>query len=180
MINYKQFKTFIVVPSLKAIDLYSEEATNLLLEICAQESKGLTYINQMGMDTTEVGGIGPYQMQKNCHNDIWSNYLEPHCKGDKANKVAKITNKMIDFCKIPHDPDADIMQYNLRYATCMCRIFWLRIPESIAMNLEGRSQQWKRFYNTVRGAGTEQEYISSYYAFIGAKGSVTPLGGNGG
>jgi len=41
-----------------------------------------------------------------------------------------------------------------------CRLFYMLIPEPIPTNIPLRADYWKKYYNTVKGAGTAQEYIT--------------------
>ena len=65
MIDFKQFKEHVVVPTLKYLDSeipYSEEAVDLLMMTCAHESRGGTDLRQKGM-TGKEGAFGVYQME---------------------------------------------------------------------------------------------------------------------
>ena len=68
MIDHKQFRELIIRPSLMPLDLYSEDAEELLIGICAHESKGGTYLMQ------KDGGpaAGFFQMEPETYTDLWN------------------------------------------------------------------------------------------------------------
>ena len=164
MFNCGQFRKLIVQPVLKAIDLYSPEAEELLIGTCAQESHGGTFlfqvINKPIIDVeASPYAIGIYQMEKATHDDIWKYFLPGH---------KDLSNKLLDFCKI-EAPTADMMIYNLYYATAMSRVFYRRIAEAIPADLKGQAEYYKKHYNTNAGAATIREYVLNYYNFNGIK-----------
>ena len=72
-------------------------------------------------------------------------------------KVLEITSS-----KTPYYTDEIL--YNLRYATAMARIHYLRVKESLpnTNDVAGLAKYWKLYYNTPLGRGTEEEFIKNY------------------
>jgi len=131
---------------------YSIQAENLILGTGAHESMGWTKRKQMG------GGpaLGLFQMEPNTFNDIVNNYLRYHPNiVEKIKQIAK-TNVLSSVDLINND----------KLAICMCRVHYLRVPEPIPNDLSGWAKYWKKWYNTAKGRGTEQEFIKNYKRYI--------------
>ena len=148
--NIKQLRNELIRPILDYLELYSKKAEDLLLGTACQESHAGEYIRQLGCKG-EVGAFGIYQMELATHNDIWDNYLK--YKDDLALKVSKL--------KCPTMTDAQNLEYNLAYATAMCRIHYYRVKEAIPEGTYGQAQYWKKYYNTELGKGTVEEYLQN-------------------
>lgn len=151
MINVSQLRDFIIKPTLKSIDLYSDAAENLLIGTCAQESKLGTYIKQVNGPA-----LGIYQIEPATHKDVWENYLE--FKPELANKVLLIGEK--------HDASLIV---NLAYSTAIARIIYLRAPAELPLadDIGGLANYWKKYYNTELGKGKASEFIDNYRKLVG-------------
>ena len=130
------------------------KATNLLLGTAAQESHCGDYILQIG------GGpaLGIFQMEPTTHNDIWKNYLEIK---------PTLARQILDHCNMM-TPHVNALVYNLRYAICMARVHYLRIPHPLPdeNNVKALAHYWKEYYNTQLGMGTEEEFIRNYGRYV--------------
>ena len=142
----------LIEETLREIDLYSEDAVNLLLGTAAQESQLGKYIKQLGNGPA----LGIFQMEPNTFNDIRNNYL-----GYRP----ALVGALIHFCNIS-DWDSAQLVYNLKLAICMARIHYLRVPNALPGNLKGYAKYWKKYYNTPLGAGTEGEFVANYEKYI--------------
>lgn len=49
-----------------------------------------------------------------------------------------------------------------RLAVLMARIHYCRVPEPIPEGLAEQSVYWKRYYNTIEGHGTPEQYLNSW------------------
>ena len=154
MIAVNDFKTYVIQPALKALDLYSPAAEELLLGTALQESR-LMYLRQLGKGPAR----GVFQMELATHNDIWQNYLQ--YRNELALKVAKLG----------HAVNADAMMTDMLYAAGMCRIHYLRVPAKLPDqgDYEGQAAYWKEYYNTFEGAGTEEEYLDNWNSYAGVR-----------
>ncbi len=153
MINNSQLRELIIQPVLKSMNLYSQEAEDLLVGTCAQESKAGTYLAQI-----KGPALGIYQMEPATHRDIWNRYLGSN---------RDLMRSLLGICRLQYMPDAGTMIHNLYYATAMCRVHYRRVPDEIPKDLVGQAKYWKEFYNSPLGAGTEEEYIKNYRTFMG-------------
>lgn len=66
------------------------------------------------------------------------------------------------------DIRAGVMVYNLRFAAAMCRAHYSRVKEPLpdANDLFELGRYWKKYYNTEKGAGTVDEFVSNYLRYI--------------
>lgn len=151
MIDKRQLRS-LVSETLKEIELYSEDAVNLILGTIAQESAGGQYIRQLNNGPA----LGICQMEPSTFNDHLSNYLKY-----KKSLVAKIN----ESCNIDYF-NASILVFNLKFSICMCRVHYLRVPSKLPSNLYGYAKYWKDHYNTYLGAGTEDEFIKNYKKYV--------------
>jgi hypothetical protein len=148
-INTKQLRELVIQPTLEYLGLDSLAAQNLLLGTCAQESAMGTYIKQ-------VNGcaLGIYQMEPATHDDIWKNFIFFNFSlKEKVSELGTTQGKLIG---------------NLNYATAMCRIHYMRINEPLpaADNIYGLAAYWKKYYNTEKGKGTEEQFITNYQKYV--------------
>lgn len=164
MFNNLQFRQLIIAPAIRAVNLYSQEAEDLLIGTCAQESRGGTYLFQQGANPDlyaslqkNILAVGPFQMEPRTHDDLWGHFI-------RQNK------KLKGVCEPLTQMPADAMVYDLRYATIMARLFYyFRAKESIPKTLELQAKYYKKYYNTTAGKATVEEYIKNYNSFMGVK-----------
>jgi hypothetical protein len=152
MLDVMQFRNLVIKPALKAINLYSPAAEELVLGTALQESR-LKYLHQLGRGPA----LGLFQMEPRTHNDIWTNYLRG--KPDLAGALQRLA----------HKPGPDAMITDLLYAAGMCRVHYRRVPAALPAegDFEGQAAYWKKYYNTIYGAGTEEEYLENWHAYSG-------------
>ena len=137
--------------TLHGIVKHSPPAVALLMGTCAQESHLGTYLRQMGGGPAR----GIMQMEINTEKDIWENYL-------KFNPVYR--QYLIAETGVT-GPDPHAMESNLAYSIAMARTHYLRKPGAIPHTIEGQAAYWKEHYNTIYGAGTEEEYMVNYVRY---------------
>ncbi len=148
----KQFKKEVVIPTLKYIGRYSEDAANLIVGTMWQESHG-EYIKQLGNGPA----LGFMQMEPATHDDIWNNYLK--YKGDLETKV-----KDLAIAHPSGKPSPNNLMYSLPYQVAMCRCHYLRVKEGIpnGKDVEGMAHYWKKYYNTSLGKGKPEEFVKNF------------------
>ena len=153
MFNKYQFKELIET-ALRKLNLYSEEAVNLLLGTAAQESKFGTYLKQLGTGPA----MGVFQMEPETEIDCWKNFLAYR---------APLVQKIKDLCGIT-GPNPEALQWNLYYAIAMCRIKYYRSPKQLpaADDIPGLAVYWKMVYNSEHGKGTATEFIENYKRYV--------------
>lgn len=156
MINHTQLRQYVIKPPLLAIGHYSPEDEEMLMSICSQETEDGFYLHQT------VGGknaaLGIFQMQPDTHDDIWEKLKDSHIFSFKIMKTLNFDEK----------PTADMMVYNLWYAAIMARLFWLHVKQPMpAINdSEGRWELYKKYWNTVKGKATKEEFMANYQRYV--------------
>lgn len=160
-INSRHLRKLIIRPTLIEFNLWSEVAENLIMGTGAQETHLGHFLKQNlnGVDGTGRA-LGIYQMEPQTHMDIWLNFIT--YKKELARKMCST------FSYNGIHPAATDMIFNLKYATIMCRLHYLRVktPLPDANNLPELAYYWKKHYNTEKGKGTVAEFISNYEKYV--------------
>lgn len=154
-----QLRQAVIRPAIKAINLWSQDAEELLMATAAQETQLGTYIVQEGEHGIFMnGGLGIFQMEKPTHDDLWARVIP----SDMAEEIML-------YCNFKNKPNAERMITDLGYAAIMCRIKYHSIPAPLppANDVEVMAAYWKKYYNTPLGAGTEKEFVENYRKLIG-------------
>lgn len=153
--DWKQFKHNLVIPTLKKIGLHSEAAANLIVGTAAQESRG-KYLVQLGNGPA----LGFFQMEPATYQDIWDNYLS--YKSELEAKVLHLASIESSSNSMP--PDEQQLVTNLAFACAMCRVHYLRKPQSLpdANDVAALGGYWKKHYNTHLGKGTVEEFVHNF------------------
>lgn len=143
-----QLKLYIIEPVLKALNMYSKEACELIIGTCCQESHAGKYIKQIGNGPA----LGIYQMEPATARDIINNYLKyrPALHG----RVFSFYNDKLSL--------EENLIGNYHFQTAMCRIHYYRCKGAIPKDLPGQACYWKKNYNTSLGKGSPIEYIENY------------------
>ena len=147
-------REYIVRPVLRALDLYSESAEELLMLTAAQESQCGRWLHQVGGPA-----LGIWQMEPATHDDCWTNFLA--YRATLAAAVRKYGSSTAD------------LPGNLYYACAMARVRYLRAPGALPSpaDLNGLASYYKNHYNTAAGAATISEAIDSYNKFAQCDGA---------
>ncbi len=161
-LNANQLREFVVRPALHAIGFHTLAAENLVMGTAAQESH-LKFVRQLN------GGpaVGLFQMEPTTYHDIWQNFLR------SRPELAETILAAIDYGDLtavrapgvsaPY-PEPSRMVWDLRYAAIMCRVHYLRVREVLpnALDVWGLADYWKKYYNTVLGGGTAEEFVDNF------------------
>jgi hypothetical protein len=128
----------------------NKNAEELLFAIACHESHRGTYIKQVS-----GGALGIYQMEKQTYYDIFDNFLKyrDQLKADLFQAIG-----------VDRMPDPNRMIWDMKLATAMCRIFFLRFSEPLPehSNIHDIAIYWKKYYNTTLGKGTTEAFIKDY------------------
>jgi hypothetical protein len=143
----------LIESTLNPLQLWNEDAEELLLATCAQESLFGTYRTQG--DGGPARGI--FQMEGEDHDDIWNNYLKYH--PGLADQLRTIANG---------NPVTEEMTSNDAYAIAMARVHYLRKPGALpsAYDLNALWSYYKKWYNTPEGAATQAEFNRHYQEYV--------------
>lgn len=152
-----QLREHIVRPTIVNLGLYSEAAENLLIGTALVESRARYLVQIHGP------ARGLWQMEPATHDDIWANFLA--FQPELARRVHN--------CAVRYN-DPDELVWNLRYAAAMCRVHYQRVPEKLpqARDAQAMAVYWKRYYNTLRGAGTIPGALPFFEVACGGPGNT--------
>jgi len=139
----------LIIETLNEINLYSEDAVNLLMGTAAQESHLGEYIKQI-----KGPALGIFQMEPNTFEDICKNYLK---------YKVELFDDILDCACIV---ESDALVWNLKLSICFTRIHYLRVKEAMPNSIDGYAAYWKKYYNTYLGAGTIEEFVVNYKRFV--------------
>lgn len=154
MFNISQFRESIIKSTLNDLLLYSEDAEELLIFTCANESNGGTYIRQVNGPA-----LGIYQMEPETYNDLWQNYINNH---------GSLSLRLFSNFDVNRIPSAERLIYDLRFATAMTRLFYARVKEPLpnAKDLDAIWNYYKTYYNTSAGKAQKTCAVKKYQDFI--------------
>ncbi len=154
MFNLSQFRKSIIVPALSDLQMYSDEAEELLVFTAATESLGGTLLTQV-----KGPALGAYQMEPNTYTDIWTNFIRY-----KSN-IVSILALNFDAGKIP---SPNRMVYDLRFATAMARIHYFRVQEPLPPkdDVQAIWEYYKAHYNTPLGKAKKDKCIADYQGWL--------------
>lgn len=167
MIDAKQLRDHVIIPTLRRAGLYSYSAVMLLLGTAAAESAMGHYLKQKGNGPAK----GIYQMEPRTHNDIVINYLfyKPKLVIELLEAIYQCDVGSL-ICRQQATEylfNENQLIGNLYYATAMARTHYLRVSEALpaSNNTAGLASYWKRYYNSPLGKGSEQQFIDNYKKF---------------
>lgn len=130
---------------LLSLKLYSNDSIiKMIFETACVESNCGEYIKQINGPA-----CGIFQIEPNTAQDIIDNYI----------KYRSRYKDIFDMLYIKTFTLPQNLKYNLAFSVFMCRMFYMRIKESIPNTVEKRAEYWKKYYNTEQGKGTTTEYI---------------------
>ena len=161
--NKSNIPELIITPTLKHLGLYSLSAETLLTAICAHESKGGKYLRQLGC-TGDKCAFGLYQIELKTADAIEHYLLRKSRTDPLRTEWFDILHSYLDKT-IP--PNLNL-QHNHKYATSLCRLFFVRFKEPLPAHddIEAIAKYWKKYYNTIKGKGTEAQFIKDYNWFM--------------
>lgn len=153
MFNCEQLTELVIKPSISDLQLYSDDAVELLIFTCANESQGGTFLKQV-----KGPALGIYQMEPNTYNDIWQNYLNYN------QSLLLMINHNFNIHSMPVP---EYMIHDLRFATAMARLFYARIKSPLpkADDINAIWDYYKTHYNTSSGKADYHLAVNAYHRF---------------
>lgn len=146
-------RLYVVRPALEDLQMWSRAGENLVMGTAAQESR-MRYLKQLGKGPA----VSIFQIEPRTYMDMWQNWilLRPEVRNALYRIVAGGDAQKI--------PDIGHMYGNLKYAAAMCRIYYRRVPAPLPKHddVRGMAAYWKKYYNTVHGKGTVEEFMRNY------------------
>jgi hypothetical protein len=160
-IHPKHLRDLVIKPVLKYFDWESESLETLLLGTSAQETHLGTYLKQGYKSLSDGRGVarGIYGMEPNTYNDIFDHFIKFR---------PSLLNSIASFCSFSMIPSADELITNLKLATIMARIQYLRIPDKLPIgnNLHSFGIYWDMYYNRNTTTGHANDFVANYNKFI--------------
>lgn len=153
MLNCDQLTELVIKRALYDLQLLSDDAVELMIFTCANESLGGSYLHQVNGPA-----LGIYQMEPATYNDIWHNYIQ---------HKSSILIQLIHNFQAPTMPNEDRLIYDLRFATAMARLHYARVSEPIpnAKDIKGIFEYYKKYYNTSAGKANWLNALNNYSHF---------------
>lgn len=149
MLHVGQFRSLVVRPVLDHLGMHSLAAELLLVGTALVESR-LAYLAQFG------GGpaLGLFQIEPRTHNDVWRNFLA----------FRERLAALVEVLAAPWPDRERQLVTNPAYACAIARLVYWRAPDELpgASDIAGMAGYWKRHYNTERGAGREEDFVSMF------------------
>lgn len=139
--------------------LYSANAYNLLLGTIAQESN-YKYVKQL-----DNGPARSYfQIEPATASDILVNYVI--YRTDLFNILNRISKlKINDFTNL--NKIGEELLNNFQFATFIARLcYYRRSFNFFSGDVRELALIWKKYYNTIHGAGTIEEFIKNYKKYV--------------
>lgn len=154
-IDIEQYIKCILRPTLEDIDMYSVNSEILLLGTFAQESQAGTFVTQIGGGP----GLGFYQEERNSFIDIVNNYLKFR---------PTLVDKICSYLGYTYFPEAEHLMHDLKLQVIIARLHYKRVPYPLPEpeDLEGMAKYWKLHYNSLKGKGTEVEFLENFNRLI--------------
>jgi len=135
------------------IAINSRAAAQLLLGTALVESR-LVFLRQL-----QGPALGFYQMEPRTYKDI--------CRWLDTKIGLKEILQTTNYCEIL--PPVEALQWNLRLATQFARLHYFRVQERLPDydDIWAQAAYWKKHYNTSRGKGTVEKYLTIWDRYVG-------------
>lgn len=152
-LNVQDLRT-LIRQTLTPIGIYSEDAAELLLATCANESNFGEYRTQAPHGPAR----GIFQMEGEDFVDIWGNYLKYHIS----------LGEMCSDLNSGEQGTVEDLVNNDRYAIALARVHYCRAPGVLPNkgDLEAIWAYYKAHYNTPQGAATHDQFVAKYKKFV--------------
>lgn len=153
-LDIKQLHRFVVKPALDHLGLPGGLAAERLVIGTALTESGLVYLDQKGRGGEQGWGpaLGIFQMEKSTfdshiqwmvgrQNGLWEKVRQMTCAWAPQGDL---------WCQLAG---------NLSFAAALCRVHYFRAPGKLPEDLDGMAQTYKRYYNSMLGAATPDDFI---------------------
>ena len=157
-INPQHLYDHVIKPACIIVDGYvRREVADLMLGTCAQESMMGRFLQQHNSGPAH----GIFQMEEPAYNDVWENYLK--YKPELKQQILVVFGG-VDAVNY-HRLTADML-----FAAVMCRLDYKREPQAIPKdNILGLANYWKAYWNSKKGKGTPEEFITNFQIYVLSK-----------
>mgnify|MGYP003149906638 FL=1 len=150
--NQKQIRA-LIADVLKKMGMWSEDAEELVFLTGLAES-GYKYITQIGSDIARSF----FQVEVATAKDCIDNYLV--YRQDVLKQFGDaIQRRPKEILAWNEEELHYLLWHDTAVGIAFCRIKYRRVPKPLPKTLEECASQWKKYYNTEHGAGTEKHFI---------------------
>lgn len=154
----KQLLVHVVRPALAALGLPGGVlAEKLVMGTAAQESDGFRYVHQLGKGPA----LSLWQIEPATARDTLT-----RCRSDLQSRISAMAALIPGEPVYLHPEELMIQQLpgNLYLGAAMCRLVYYMKPFKMPAEppVDARNwcaQTWKRAYNTIKGAGTVDQFV---------------------
>lgn len=147
--------------TLREVDLFSDDAVELLMLTAAVESDLGYYIKQ-----TNGPGLGIFSIEPITHDDIMYRWLNSPTAKRKALRE-RIWLALSPESSYVIYPDKKVLAYDLRYSIIVARLKYYMNPEPIPSHVKDGAMAlayyWKKHFNTRFGDGSATEACDKYF-----------------
>ena len=131
----------------------------LLSETAQTESKLGTAPGTYKLADDPVHGKGSYGLMQVDEKGFHEIQRRLKGEGDAPRGIQKYISQIKDeFGFDPREVEYEDLKDDTK-SVIFARLYYAQFDEPIASTREGRSKQWKRYYNTDKGAGTPEKYL---------------------
>lgn len=148
---------------------YALAVAQLLAGTAATESH-FQFRRQHGFGWTSDGGAwGLWQTEYSAVSDSIK-YLRARPELLERAAAWLYAHASIDLVALIEEPVDRVLRMIMwvdALACLFCRLHYLRFPAAVPAGPEAQAHYWKRYYNTIEGAGTPQKYLANYQHYVG-------------
>lgn len=129
----------------------SVAAEQLLIGTAAQESGGFLYLRQTGAGPA----LGIFQIEPETYHDLWD-------------RCPTKLRPVLVACAGSFSPPPDLVAWNHKFGAMMARLKYRddSLPLPVPGNVQGLGWSWKHGYNSVKGAGTVEQFVFSWRRYV--------------
>ena len=139
------------------INLNHENNTVLIYETLITETLGGQYPYNHARDNYKNYGIAQFRLQT-------AYFLKAFIK-----RISKHDYNLLLSLRVSDKSEKWNLMYNVKYSIALCQIYYFQRDKNIASKakyLEYRAKLWKTHYNTYKGKGTSENYVSRVQGYF--------------
>jgi hypothetical protein len=136
------------------LNLYTENAEELMMGTAAQESHLGSYIRQV-----EGPALGIFQCEQKTYDSIWNKYI---------GNARAMQLKVLPLIGVSTKPPFHRLISDLNLATIMCRLYYwdIQIPLPYRGDVAAMGKYWNDYYNRNPDKGTVEEFVANYAKYV--------------
>lgn len=139
------------------INLNHENNTVLIYETLITETLGGQYPYNHARDNYKNYGIAQFRLQT-------AYFLKAFIK-----RISEHDYNLLMSLRVSDKSEKWNLMYNVKYSIALCLIYYFQRDKNIAEKakyLEYRAKLWKTHYNTYKGKGTSENYVSRVQGYF--------------